>query len=76
MVSSIAKFLEMSYRIFCLCYLIASWLPIEDMCGLKLDMNFFKMLNGERLVDLKHKPLEDKEVTKISGHQGLLIQER
>ena len=50
---------------------------IEDMCGLKIDTNFFLiMLNGERLVDLKYKPLEDKEVTKISGHQGLSIQER
>ena len=44
------------------------------MHGLKIDTNFFlKMLNGEWLV--KHKPLEDKEVTKISGHQGLSIQE-
>ena len=50
---------------------------IEDIRGLKIDVNFFlKMLNGERLVNLKHKPLEDKEVTKISGHQGLSIQER
>ena len=37
---------------------------------------FLKMLNDKRLVDLKHKPLEDKEVMKISGHQGLSIQER
>ena len=37
---------------------------------------FSKMLNGEPLFDLKHKPLEDKEVAKISGHQGLSIQER
>ena len=37
---------------------------------------FLKMLNGEQLVNLKHKPLEDKEVTKISGHQGLSTQER
>ena len=29
------------------------------------------MLNGEWLVDLKHKPLEDKEVTKMVGHQEL-----
>ena len=50
---------------------------IEDMRGLKIDMNFFlKILNDERLVDLKHKPLEDKEVTKIVGHQELSIQER
>ena len=50
---------------------------IEDMRGLKIDMNFFlKMLDGERLVNLKHKLLEDKEVMKISGHQGLSIQER
>ena len=47
------------------------------MRGLKIDANFFlKMLNGERLVDLKHKPLEDEEVTEIVGHQELLIQER
>ena len=43
----------------------------------KIDMNFFLiMLNGEWLVGLKHKPLEDKEVTKISVHQGFSIQER
>ena len=37
--------------------------------SLKIDTNFFlKMLNGEQLVDFKHKPLEDKET---SGHQGL-----
>ena len=29
---------------------------------------FLTMLDGEWLVDLKHKPLEDKEVTKIVGH--------
>ena len=34
------------------------------------------MLNDQWLVDLKHKPLEDKEVTKIVGHQELSIQER
>ena len=34
---------------------------IEDIRGLKIDMNFFlKMLNGERLVNLKHKPLETR----------------
>ena len=34
----------------------------------KIDTNFFlKMLNDERLVDLKHKPLEDKEVTRTPG---------
>ena len=34
------------------------------MHGLKIDMNFFlKMLNGERLINPKHKTLEDKEVT-------------
>ena len=50
---------------------------IDDMRGLKINTNFILiMLNGERLVDLKHKPLEDKEVMKISGHQGLSIQER
>ena len=50
---------------------------IDDMHGLKIDTNFFLiMLNSEWLVDLKHKPLEDKEVMKISGHQGLSIQER
>ena len=27
------------------------------------------MLNGEQLVDFKHEPLEDKEVTKIVGHK-------
>ena len=32
------------------------------------------MLNRERLVDLKHKPLEDKEVIEIVGHQDLSIQ--
>ena len=32
------------------------------MHGLKIDMSF-----------LKYKPIEDKEVTKISGHQGLSI---
>ena len=37
---------------------------------------FSKMLNGERSVDLKHKPLEDKEVTEIEGHQELSIHER
>ena len=31
------------------------------------------MLNGEQLVNFKHKPLEGKEVTKIPGHQGLII---
>ena len=47
---------------------------IENMHGLKIDTNFFlKMLNGEWLV--KHKSFEDKEVIKISGHQGLSIQE-
>ena len=31
----------------------------EDMRGLKIDIIFFlKMLNGERLINLKHKPLE------------------
>ena len=35
------------------------------MHGLKIDMNFFlKMLNGERLINPKHKTLEDKEVTR------------
>ena len=34
------------------------------------------MLNGEWIVDLKHKPLEGKEVTKIVGYQELSIQER
>ena len=47
------------------------------MRGLKIDTNFFlKMLNDERLVDLKHKPLEDKKVTEIVGHQELSIQKR
>ena len=47
------------------------------MHGLKTDMNVsLKMLNGERSVDLKHKPLEDKEVTEIVGHQELSIHER
>ena len=50
---------------------------IEDMRGLKINTNFFlKLLNSEWLVDLKHKPLEDKEVTKIVGHQELSIRER
>ena len=31
------------------------------------------MLNGEQLVDLKHKPLEGKEVTKIPAHQQLIV---
>ena len=40
------------------------------------NINFFlKMLNREWLVDLKHNPLEDKEVTKIVGHQELSVQE-
>ena len=40
-------------------------------------MNFFKkMLNGEQLVDLKYKSLEDKEVMMIVGHQELSVQER
>ena len=44
------------------------------MSGLKIDTNFFiNMLNGERVVDLKHKPLEDNEVMKIVGHQELSI---
>ena len=34
------------------------------------------MLNSEQLVDLKHKPLEDKVVTKIVGNQELSIQKR
>ena len=47
------------------------------MRGLKIDTNFFlKVINSEQLVNLKHKPLEDKEVTKIIGHQRLLIQKR
>ena len=48
------------------------------MCDLKIDINFFLkcLMHGEWLVDLKHKPLEDKEVTKIVGHQELSIQER
>ena len=37
---------------------------------------FLKMLSSERVVDLEHKPLEDKEVMKITGHQELSIQER
>ena len=50
---------------------------IEDMRGLKIDMKFFlKMLNDEWLVNLKHKPLEHREITTILGHQGLLLQER
>ena len=28
------------------------------------------------VVNLKHKPLKDKEVTKIVGHQDLSVQER
>ena len=40
------------------------FIRIEDMRGLKIDTNFFlKVFNGEWLVDLKHKTLEDKEVT-------------
>ena len=47
------------------------------MRGQKIDIIFFlKLLKGEWLVDLKHKPLEDKEVTKIVGHQELSLQER
>ena len=50
---------------------------MEDMRGLKIDTNFFlKIHNGEQLVNLKHKPLEDKEVMEIVGHQELSIQER
>ena len=45
-------------------------LTIEDMHGLKVNP---KVLNGERLIDLKHKPLKDKEVTEIAGHQELSI---
>ena len=37
---------------------------------------FSKKLSGEQLVNLKHKPLEDEEMTMISGHQGLSQQER
>ena len=47
-------------------------LTIEDMHGLKIKINT-RMFNGEWLIDLKHKPLEDKEVTKIAGHQELSI---
>ena len=42
----------------------------------KIDAVFLKALNGEQLVDLKHKPLEDKEITKILGLQVLSLQER
>ena len=58
-------------------HLLVHACQIEDMHGLKIDTNFFLiMLNSEWLVNLKHKPLEDKEVMKISVHQGLSIQER
>ena len=47
------------------------------MRGIKIDTNIFlKMLNDEWLVNLKHKTLEGKEVTKTAGHQELSIQER
>ena len=47
------------------------------MRGLKIDTNFFlKILNDEWLVDPKHKTLEDKEVAKISEHQGLSVHEK
>ena len=47
------------------------------MSGLKIDTNFFlKILNGEQLFNLKHRPIEDKEVMKTVGHQELSLQER
>ena len=42
-----------------------------------MDMNLFlKKLNGEQLVDLKHKSPENKEITKMLVHQGLPQQVR
>ena len=53
---------------------------IEDMHNFacpKTNTNvFLKKVNGERLVNLKHKSTENKEITKISGHQGLPQQVR
>ena len=39
---------------------------IENMHGLKVNKNFLlRLLNSKRLVNLKHKLLEDKEIAKI-----------